>query len=312
MNILQHEDGVDVIGLTRRISPQLRKCKDIHSIAMRSMAVTAITSTLVLGSGAAATDKAPQTAEDINCRLIDQAARDNRLSAAILTRLIWTESRFNANAVSAKGAQGIAQFMPATTSDRGLSDPFDPQQAVPHAARLLADLGRQLGNVGLAVAAYNAGPDRVGKWLGKKGTLPRETQAFVIAVTGRSAEQWVASDSYAYNLPLVHASSCSELKSALRDLAFNSFAWYRGRITPAIWESDLMLPILWTSGRPLPVLRQSGRMVPGTESGRPLPILRQSGRMLPGMEQSGRPLFEIHQRAPHQELAPPRKTADRN
>ena len=55
-----------------------------------------------------------------------------------MTRLIWAESRFRVHAVSPKGAQGIAQFMPATAAERGLADPFDPEQAVPKAARLVA------------------------------------------------------------------------------------------------------------------------------------------------------------------------------
>jgi soluble lytic murein transglycosylase-like protein len=124
------------------------------------------------------------------CSLVDGAARANHVPVALLTRLIWTESRFRAGAVSPKGAQGIAQFMPATAAERGLADPFDPEQAVPKAARLVADLTRRFGNVGLAAAAYNAGADRVSSWLAGSGGLPAETQAYVISVTGIPAEDW--------------------------------------------------------------------------------------------------------------------------
>jgi soluble lytic murein transglycosylase-like protein len=126
-------------------------------------------------------DKSGGTVEQTVCSLVDGAARENHVSVALLTRLIWTESRFRVRAVSPKGAQGIAQFMPATAAERGLADPFDPEQAVPKAARLVADLTRRFGN---------AGADRVASWLAGSGGLPAETQAYVIAVTGIPAEDW--------------------------------------------------------------------------------------------------------------------------
>ena len=105
-------------------------------------------------------------------------------------RLIWKESRFNPQAVSPKGAQGIAQFMPGTAEERGLDDPFEPKSAIIHSASLLADLRREFGNFGLAAAAYNAGAERVRAWLSGSGGLPGETQNYVQFVTGRAAEEW--------------------------------------------------------------------------------------------------------------------------
>src|ERR1700758_5849959 len=99
------------------------------------------------------------------CRLIETAARTQSLPVAFLTRLIWQESSFRANAISPAGAQGIAQFMPKTADQRGLANPFDPEEAIPKSASLLADLRRRFGNLGLAAAAYNAGPARIAKWL---------------------------------------------------------------------------------------------------------------------------------------------------
>jgi hypothetical protein len=93
-------------------------------------------------------------------------------------------------AVSPVGAQGVAQFMPGTARERGLTDPFDPEQAIPHAAHLLADLNRQFGNLGLAAAAYNGGPGRVSAWLAGTGGLPTETRNYVLAITGSPAEDW--------------------------------------------------------------------------------------------------------------------------
>jgi hypothetical protein len=117
------------------------------------------------------------------CRLIESAARENRLPVAFLTRIVWRESSFRAGVVSPAGAEGIAQFMPQTARERGLADPFDPEQAIPEAARLLADLRRQFGGLGVAAAAYNAGPGRVASWLQGQGQLPAVTRAYVRFVT---------------------------------------------------------------------------------------------------------------------------------
>ena len=131
-----------------------------------------------------------ETVEQALCRLIEGAARTHALPVPFLTRLIFRESSFRVSVVSPAGAQGVAQFMPGTARERGLLDPFDPEQAVPHAAHFLADLRRQFGNLGLAAAAYNAGPGRVSAWLAGSGGLPAETRAYVIAITGRPAEDW--------------------------------------------------------------------------------------------------------------------------
>ncbi|HTV89628.1 MAG TPA: lytic transglycosylase domain-containing protein [Stellaceae bacterium] len=129
------------------------------------------------------------------CRLIDAAARAADLPEGFMTRVIWRESSFRAAAVSPAGAEGIAQFMPATAGKRGLRNPFDPQQAIPKAARLLAELRARFGNLGLAAAAYNAGPARVARWLAGQGDLPAETLNYVRFVTQRDAEAWIGSGS---------------------------------------------------------------------------------------------------------------------
>src|SRR5580765_8999981 len=78
--------------------------------------------------------------------------------------------------------------MPQTARERGLADPFDPEQAIPEAARLLADLRRQFGGLGVAAAAYNAGPGRVANWLQGQGQLPAVTRAYVRFVTADGTE----------------------------------------------------------------------------------------------------------------------------
>ena len=99
------------------------------------------------------------------CRALEQPAAENGLPVEFFARVIWQESRFDAKAVSAKGAQGIAQFMPRTASWHGLADPLDPIEALRHSASYLQELLNQFGNLGLAAAAYNAGPARVSAWL---------------------------------------------------------------------------------------------------------------------------------------------------
>lgn len=134
----------------------------------------------------------PPTVDDI-CRTLAQAAADNGLPEEFFTRLIWQESRFDPAAVSPAGAQGIAQFMPKTAAMRGLTDAFEPLQALRESAGYLRELRTTFrGNLGLAAAAYNAGPGQVEAWRAGRSRLPAETQAYVRIVTGHSAEAWTA------------------------------------------------------------------------------------------------------------------------
>lgn len=131
-----------------------------------------------------------ETVQQSLCRLIESAARAERLPVPFLTRLIWQESSFRTDAISRAGAQGVAQFMPGTARERGLSNPFDPEQAIPAAASFVADLQRRFGNLGLAAAAYNGGPNRVASWLSGQGGLPLETRDYVARITKRPVEDW--------------------------------------------------------------------------------------------------------------------------
>lgn len=146
-----------------------------------------------------------ETVEQALCRLIEGAAIQNDLPVDFFTRLIWRESSFRSGAVSPKGAQGIAQFMPGTAAERGLADPFDPEAALPASAALLAELETRFGNLGLAAAAYNAGPARVERWLAGQSGLPLETQDYLIFVTGRAAEDWAADRAAALRPPATGA-----------------------------------------------------------------------------------------------------------
>jgi hypothetical protein len=126
------------------------------------------------------------------CRIIEAAAQGHRVPTGFLTRLIWQESSFRTGVTSPAGAQGIAQFMPGTAQERGLADPFDPEQAIPKAAEFIAELRQRFGNLGLAAAAYNGGPARVTSWLAGQGGLPEETRSYVLSITRRSVDDWAA------------------------------------------------------------------------------------------------------------------------
>jgi hypothetical protein len=136
-----------------------------------------------------------KSASDAICLMMESAASANGLPLEFFVRLIWKESRFHADAIgprtrSGERASGIAQFMPGTAAERGLLDPLDPIHALPKSAEYLGDLRREFGNLGLAAAAYNAGPRRVHAWLTGAGGLPSETRDYVLAITGRTAEDW--------------------------------------------------------------------------------------------------------------------------
>lgn len=108
--------------------------------------------------------------------LFQEAAEKYGISAELLEAVAKQESRFNENAVSPAGAQGLMQIMPATANALRINA-FDPAQAVDGSARLLSQHLRRFGSIPLALAAYNAGPGAVQKY----GGIPpyRETQGYV-------------------------------------------------------------------------------------------------------------------------------------
>lgn len=123
-------------------------------------------------------------------QFIEHTAEATGLPVDFFMRLLQQESGLDHRAMSRAGAQGVAQFMPATAAERGLVDPFDPFEAIPKAAEFLREQRATFGNLGLAAAAYNAGPQRVRSWLAGRSSLPQETRAYVAKVTGRSVDDW--------------------------------------------------------------------------------------------------------------------------
>lgn len=129
----------------------------------------------------AATGATPYAAE------IQAAASRHGIDPALLTGLIRQESNFNPRAQSGAGARGLTQLMPGTAAGLGVTDPFDPAQAIEGGAKYLRQmLDRFGGDPAKALAAYNAGPGAVARF----GGIPpyAETQSYVRQVQAYAAQ----------------------------------------------------------------------------------------------------------------------------
>ncbi|MAD76205.1 MAG: lytic transglycosylase [Rheinheimera sp.] len=111
-------------------------------------------------------------------RIIDRAASEQQLDAALIRAVIHAESAFQAAALSKRGAMGLMQLMPDTAAMLGVIDPLSPEQNIKGGSAYLASLLKQYnGDVTLSLAAYNAGPGNVRR---HKGVPPfAETQAYI-------------------------------------------------------------------------------------------------------------------------------------
>jgi soluble lytic murein transglycosylase-like protein len=112
---------------------------------------------------------------------IASASDKHGIDADLLYSVIRAESGFNPRAVSNKGAQGLMQLMPDTANNLGVHDAFDTQANVEAGTRYLRELlDRYHYDLDKALAAYNAGPQRVEQYHG----IPpyRETRAYVARI----------------------------------------------------------------------------------------------------------------------------------
>jgi hypothetical protein len=200
---------------------------------MRACRVLAVWLISALPSAAPAQDEAqpgpvpaaPATqpgARESICLMIESAARTNNLPVDYFARIIWQESRFQPGVVgprtrNGQRAEGIAQFMPGTAAERRLLDPFDPVEALPKSAEFLAELRDQFGNLGLAAAAYNAGPHRLREFMAGARPLPAQTRNYVMAVTGTPVNDWARAAKAAGEAPAQAAvTSCQDLIALIK------------------------------------------------------------------------------------------------
>ena len=127
------------------------------------------------------------TGHDDLSELATAAEKKHGLPRGLMNAIVSVESGGRAHRISFAGAMGPAQLMPGTAALLGVSDPFDPAQAIDAGARYLAQQLKRTGRVDLAVAAYNAGPGAV------NGSVPQngETEFYVAKVMkalGRRAD----------------------------------------------------------------------------------------------------------------------------
>ncbi|HLJ72412.1 MAG TPA: lytic transglycosylase domain-containing protein [Roseiarcus sp.] len=187
---------------------------------MMAIAVAVLASALTIVQADAPSLAEPVPTPSLNggpnfCRVLDALAVQNDLPMPFFARLIWQESKFDPHAQSSAGAQGVAQFMPFTAASRGLLDPFEPTAALRESASYLRELRNTFGNLGLAAAAYNAGPYRVSQWLAHKASLPDETIAYVQIVTGHSVSDWAGPDAAQWEASLPLDAGCDDVRQML-------------------------------------------------------------------------------------------------
>lgn len=138
-------------------------------------------------------------------QIFEEAAATYCVPKDLLKAIAKAESDFNPNATSGAGAQGIMQLMPATAKGLGVTDAYDPYQNIMGGAKYISQMLEKFnGNVKLALAAYNAGPNNVAKY----GGIPpfQETQNYVVKVLG-FMEGGISVPNISYSVPGTHEDS---------------------------------------------------------------------------------------------------------
>ncbi len=138
-------------------------------------------------------------------QIFEEAAATYGVPKDLLKAIAKAESDFNPNATSGAGAQGIMQLMPATARSLGVTDSYDPYQNIMGGAKYISQMLDSFGgNITMALAAYNAGPNNVIKY----GGVPpfKETQNYVVKVT-EFMNGGISVPNVSYNVPGTHEDS---------------------------------------------------------------------------------------------------------
>lgn len=125
--------------------------------------------------------------------IIQEAAAEYEMDAALIRAVMQAESAFHPYAVSRAGAEGLMQLMPELADEMGVDDSFDPRENIMGGARYLKRLlNYHDGNIDLALASYNAGPGNVERY----GGVPpfRETKNYIKTIKALLARAKRSSD----------------------------------------------------------------------------------------------------------------------
>lgn len=154
---------------------------------------------------------------------VRKAGLDALTFIEVFETLIQRESAFNPLAVSEKGAKGLGQLMPDTASEMGVNDPFDPHKNLIGSAKYFTQQLQRFGKLELALAAYNAGPERVKQY----GGVPpfEETQAYIA---------WILKKAGIERTQQVTPSSTSTAKAVPEAKIINIEAPLKGDVS--VWE----------------------------------------------------------------------------
>lgn len=151
-------------------------------------------------------------------QLVNGAGQQNQIDPDFINSVIRAESGFNSRAVSKKGAQGLMQLMPGTASQLGVNNAFDPKSNVEGGTKYLRELLEKYNyDVVKALAAYNAGPQRVEQYHGVPPYY--ETRAYVARIIRDFNRQKLAENAALGKKPTnaraAHSSNSSQRKSTV-------------------------------------------------------------------------------------------------
>jgi soluble lytic murein transglycosylase-like protein len=146
--------------------------------------------------------------------LVEAAAARYKVDADLITSVIAAESNFDPKAVSPKNARGLMQLLPETAATLGVLDIYDPQENIDAGTHYLGDLLQKYnGDLVLALAAYNAGPDKVQKY-GRVPPIP-ETISYVRRVKKKYEESKKMAASKTMSPGVSQAKSSSPLPTSV-------------------------------------------------------------------------------------------------
>jgi hypothetical protein len=154
-------------------------------------------------------------------QVVDSASAAYHLDPDLVNSVIHAESGFNTHAVSPKGARGLMQLMPSTAGQLGVNDPFDPQANVTGGSRYLRELLERYNfDLVKALAAYNAGPNRVEQY---QGVPPfRETRAYVARIVHEYNKKKLAQEKAAKSKQIPAKATSPSHRAAKSTIAVSS------------------------------------------------------------------------------------------